>query len=241
MRAPRHIGIIMDGNGRWAQARKHNRLFGHVRGTQTAKKIIEGCAHRGIKNLTLFTFSTENWLRPKSEVDFILKLLFHRLNHERANLIKQNIQFRCIGNVQQLPAHVCDVVYQTTRETNHCTGMTLTFALNYGGRQEIVDATKDIAMLVNEGKMRPEEVTNEVFAAHLESSFLPDPDLIIRTSGESRLSNFFLWAVAYSELFITDKMWPDFDLTDLDTAIQEFGKRERRFGKTSEQLQISTL
>lgn len=226
----------MDGNGRWAQAHGHNRLFGHVRGARVAKSIIEGCASKGIEHLTLFTFSTENWLRPTDEVNLLMKLLFRRLNRERATLIKNNIKFRCIGNIDRLPEYVRDTVLKVIRDTDHCTGMTLTFALSYGGRQEISGAARSLATLVKDGKLDPKDITNEVFAAHLESSFLPDPDLIIRTSGESRLSNFFLWSAAYSELLIVEKMWPDFSMADLDAAIQEFGGRERRFGKTSGQV-----
>jgi len=238
VKKPKHIGIIMDGNGRWAQARKHKRLFGHVRGAQVAKTIIEGCSRREIKHLTLFAFSTENWFRLKDEVNFLMKLLSHHLNREQESLIKNNIQFRCIGHIEQLPEHVYNTVLHTIQETSHCTGMILTFALSYGGRQEIVDATRSIATLVHEGKIKPEDITNDVFSAHLESSFLPNPDLIIRTSGEFRLSNFYLWSAAYSELLIIEKMWPDFSLVDLDAAIQEFGERERRFGKINEQLHI---
>lgn len=236
MSTPNHIGIIMDGNGRWAQAHGHNRLFGHVRGARVAKSIIEGCADRGVKYLTLFAFSTENWLRPTEEVNLLMRLLFLRLNRERNNLIRNNIKFRCVGNIARLPNSVRETVLRTIRETDHCTGMTLTFALSYGGRQEITEAAKGLARLTKEGKLDPEKITTEMFSSHLESSFLPDPDLIIRTSGESRLSNFFLWSAAYSELLIVEKMWPDFNLRDLDSAILEFGGRERRFGKTSAQV-----
>lgn len=226
----------MDGNGRWAEALGHNRLFGHVRGARVAKNIIEGCAARGIKFLTLFAFSTENWLRPSEEVSLLMRLLFLRLNRERSNLIRNNIKFRCIGNLERLPLEVRNTVLKTVRETDHCTGMTLTFALSYGGRQEITGAVRDIAQLVKSGRLDPDEITTEMVAGHMESAFLPDPDLIIRTSGESRLSNFFLWSAAYSELLIVEKMWPAFTLTDLDAAIQEYDGRERRFGRTSAQL-----
>lgn len=233
---PTHIAIIMDGNGRWANAHGHHRFFGHVRGARVAKSIIEACSFRQVKFLTLFAFSSENWLRPKDEVNLLMKLLFSRLNRERAGLVRNNIKFKCIGDLERLPAKVKEAVNQTISATDHCTGMTLIFALSYGGRQEIAGAAKKIAFLVGSGQLRPEDVNEELFHSQLESSEIPDPDLIIRTSGESRLSNFYLWQSAYSELMVFPKMWPEFTRNDLDLAIESFNLKERRFGKTSEQL-----
>lgn len=236
MNSPKHIAIIMDGNGRWAEAHGHHRFFGHIRGARVAKSMIEACAERKIEFLTLFAFSTENWSRPKSEVNLLMKLLRSRLNRERAQLIKNNIRFRCIGDIGRLPHPVRETVNETIDKTNHCTGMTLIFALSYGGRQEISSAAQKIARLVQDGQLQPQDITEELFATHLESSFFPDPDIIIRTSGECRVSNFFLWQAAYSELMIVPKMWPEFTAEDLDLAITNFASRERRFGKTSAQL-----
>jgi undecaprenyl diphosphate synthase len=235
---PAHLAIIMDGNGRWARSRGHNRFFGHVRGAKVAKKVIEECRRLGVKNLTLFTFSSENWERPPAEVAFLMKLLTRRLRRERPSLIKNNIRFRCIGDFSKLPDSVRAEVDKTVEETKNCTGMNLVFALSYGGRQEIVAAARDLAQQVASGKIKAEDIDEELFARGLSSSFLPDPDLIIRTSGESRLSNFYLWQSAYSELFISPKMWPEFDESDLKEAMACFNTKERRFGKTSDQVRV---
>ena len=236
MNLPKHLAIIMDGNGRWAKARGQNRTFGHIRGAVVAKKIIEEAARIGLPHLTLFTFSTENWLRPETEVSFLMSLLFRRLRKERQSLIKNNIQFHCIGDMSRLPAQVLFEVEETIRATADCTGMKLIFALSYGGRQELTQAAKLLAQQVKDGLLDPEDIDDATLNGALESSWLPHPDLIVRTSGESRLSNFFLWQAAYSEIYFTDKLWPEFSAADLHDALLFFSSRERRFGKTSEQV-----
>lgn len=242
MSLPKHIAIIMDGNGRWAQRRGHARIFGHARGAKVAKSIIESCAAKGVKYLTLFAFSTENWFRPQNEVLFLMKLLKKQLAHERQSLIDNNIKFQSIGQLERLPQFVREEVLETIDATCKCTGMTLTFALSFGGRQEITDAAKKIAEQVLKGEIKLENINEETFHSHLESSFAPEPDLIVRTSGESRLSNFLLWSSAYSEIFIHEKMWPEFTDEDLDDILLEYMKRNRRFGKTQDQnLLLSNL
>ena len=236
MKLPKHVAIIMDGNGRWAKARGHNRFFGHIRGASRAKMIIEESARLGLDSLTLFTFSTENWKRPQDEVSFLMLLLKKRLKRETRNLVQNNIRFDCIGDVSQLPMSVLEQVNETKRLTKNNTGMKLTFALNYGGRQEILDAVQGLAQKVKNAEMSPEDISEDSISSSLQSSYLPDPDLIIRTSGESRLSNFFLWQAAYSEFYVTPVFWPDFTTDDLHKALEDFQKTERRFGKTSEQL-----
>lgn len=226
----------MDGNGRWAKKRHRPRVFGHVRGATVARKIIEESAKIGIENLTLFAFSTENWLRPSTEVSFLMNLLSRHLSRETTKLIRNNIQFHCIGDIHRLPNTVRDQVLLTIEKTQHCTGMKLTFALSYGGRQELTQAIRLLAYKVKNGDIHPQDITQELIAAHLESSFLPDPDLIIRTSGESRISNFFLWQAAYSELIFTDKPWPEFNEQDLLSILADFAKKERRFGRISDQI-----
>lgn len=226
----------MDGNGRWAKARGHNRLFGHVRGAKVAKSIIEECARRKLECLTLFTFSTENWNRPRDEVRFLMHLLARRLRKEKASLLDNNIRFSVIGDLSRLPGYVQEIVMQTVADTSHCTGMRLIFALSYGGRQDLVSATKKVAAAVKAGHLDVDQINEDVVRQFLETRQVPDPDLIIRTSGESRLSNFYLWQAAYSEIYITEKLWPDFTLADLSIAVQHFGTKERRFGLTSDQL-----
>lgn len=236
MKLPKHLAIIMDGNGRWAQARGHHRIFGHVRGASVARMVIEECARRGVANLTLFTFSTENWFRPTDEVTFLMRLLARRLQKELSTLLKNNIRFRCIGDMSRLPSLVRERVEETIRLTSKCTGMNLTFALSYGGRQEIVRAAQALAAEAAAGSLSPESIDELTLASRLESSFLPDPDLIIRTSGEHRLSNFFLWQAAYAEFFVLDRPWPEFDAAELDRAFQFFDSRQRRYGRTQEQV-----
>ncbi len=236
MKLPKHVAIIMDGNGRWAKARGHSRFFGHIRGASKAKKIIEEGARLGLDSLTLFTFSTENWKRPQDEIRFLMLLLKKRLKRETRNLIKNNIRFDCIGDISRLPVSVLEQVQETRMLTKDNTGMKLTFALNYGGRQEIVNAVKNLAEKVKNAKLSPDDITEESLSDALQSSYLQDPDLIIRTSGESRLSNFFLWQAAYSEFYVTPVYWPDFTTENLHQALKSFQKTERRFGKTSEQL-----
>lgn len=238
----------MDGNGRWAQDRKKPRSYGHLRGARTAKDTIEACAELKIERLTLYAFSTENWLRPKDEVGFLMSLLARHLRKERENLIKNNIRFETIGCLKQLPTEAVNEVELTKAATAHCSGMTLTFALSYGGRQDIVRAAQRASELALLGKLKPEQITEEVFEELLDTRFektytkgssgYADPDLLIRTSGESRLSNFMLWQCAYSEIYIEDIHWPDFKRDRLLEALAWFQTRERRFGKTS--LQVTT-
>lgn len=227
----------MDGNGRWAELRGHSRVFGHVRGAKVAKSIIEESVRMGIKSLTLFTFSTENWQRPEFEISFLMRLLKKYLVREQKVLMQQNIRFRCIGDVSRLPTAALQEVQNTIQLTKNNSGMDLVFALSYGGRQEIVAACKQLSQKCIEGKITPEQIDENVFSSELESSFLHDPDLIIRTSGESRISNFFLWQSAYSEICFLNTLWPDFTAEDFNRSLKYYSSRERRFGKTS--LQIS--
>lgn len=231
MHAPEHIAIIMDGNGRWAQAKGRNRTAGHLKGARVAKKIISECARIGIPNLTLYAFSSENWFRPFQEISFLMNLLGRHLRRERLTLIEQNIRFQTLGEIHRLPVEVQDELQKTIEVTSKNTGMNLTFALSYGSRQEIVFALRNIVTDIQAGKLNTNQIDQDLVSTYLESSFLPDPDFIIRTSGESRLSNFMLWQAAYSELYITPTLWPDFTEDDLHLALQSFSKRERRFGR----------
>ncbi len=237
---PKHVAIIMDGNGRWAELRRRNRTFGHLRGARIAREIIEAASKRGLKELTLYTFSSENWLRPLEEVSFLMALLSRHLKRERATLIKNQIQFRAIGELDRLPASVRAEVEETVRATASCTGMKLTFALSYGGRQEILNAAKKMAVAAVSGEFDPSTITdeqlNEKFQSGLLTNGMTDPDLVIRTSGETRLSNFFLWQCAYSEIYFTQTLWPDYGEEELEKALHWYGSRERRFGRTSAQI-----
>lgn len=233
---PQHLAIIMDGNGRWAKARGYQRTYGHLRGARVAKNIIELCAERGVKFLTLYAFSSENWMRPFSEVTFLMQLLARHLRRERATLMQNNIRFQTIGDTSKLPDIVQAEIAKTIEETSANTGMTLIFALSYGSHQEITNAVKAICADVTSGTLDPSTITPELLASRLETSHLPNPDLIIRTSGEYRLSNFMLWQAAYSELYIADCVWPNFNREELEKAFEAYARRERRFGRTSEQL-----
>lgn len=236
MALPQHIAIIMDGNGRWAKQRGRPRNFGHIKGAKVARQIITACAERGIKYLTLYAFSTENWLRPREEVSFLMMLLERNIRKERATLIKNNIQFRVIGEINELPPGVRKEVLTSQEVTAQNKGMVLTFAVNYGGRKEIADAVKKIAHEIKNGNLAPEQINEDVITKNLDSAYFPDPDLVIRTSGEFRISNFLLWQSAYSEFYILEKSWPEFDAIELDRSLEAFSRRERRFGKTSQQL-----
>lgn len=231
----------MDGNGRWAKARHHHRIFGHLRGAKVAKNVIDECVALGIQNLTLFAFSTENWFRPAEEVSFLMHLLSRQLKREGRKLVEKNVRFQCIGQLDRLPASVRKVVDSVIEETSQNTGMNLTFALSYGGRQEITEMAREIARQVAQGNLEEKEVDEALVAGLLPSSFLPDPDLIIRTSGESRLSNFFLWQSAYSEIAFEKKAWPDFTGADLIRILSAYSLRERRFGRTPDQVRIDQL
>lgn len=235
-----HLAIIMDGNGRWAQARGHNRFFGHVRGAKVARQIIEAAVERKIPYLTLYTFSAENWQRPEKEVNFLMRLLRRYLNRELQTLMDNNIRFRVVGELDKLPTEARNIVQETIDTTKDNTGMTLVFALSYGSRQEIRTATQKIARQVKAGHIDVADIDEDMISACLESAFMPDPDLLIRTSGESRLSNFLLWQAAYCELLITDTLWPDFTVTELDEALTIFSGRKRRFGRIPEGIDVTT-
>ncbi len=236
-----HLAIIMDGNGRWANSRGLDRAFGHVRGAQVAKKMIESAAARKIKFLTLYAFSTENWFRPLAEVNFLMRLLARHLKKERRSLIKNNIRFETIGDLTKLPPLVQTEVQETVTATSGCTGMKLVFALSYGGRQELTHAFKSLAQQIKNGEVRVEDISEKLIQEHLFTNDLPDPDLIIRTSGESRLSNFLLWQSAYSELYFTPTLWPDFKEKDLQLAFDFYASRERRFGKIAATCETKPL
>jgi len=229
MRLPRHIAVIMDGNGRWAQKRHLPRIAGHRSGTQSARTTIETCARLKIEALTLYAFSVENWRRPKTEIDFLMALLREYLRKEMPLLQKNNIRMRFLGRIDELPAGVQNDARDAMEKTAGNKGMVLCVALNYGGRAEIVDAMNAILSERN-GHGTPNKVTEEQLSRHLYTEGLPDPDLLIRTSGEMRVSNFLLWQIAYAEIFVTETLWPDFNRARLLEALLEFQKRERRYG-----------
>ena len=220
-----HLAIIMDGNGRWANQKNQQRVFGHEKGAQTAKKIINNCVKRGIPHLTLYTFSKENWSRPKHEVDTLMILLSKMLKNETENMLRNNIRFNIVGKIGDLPVKTRDWVSSTLEKTKNNTGLVLTLALSYGGRQEIVDAVN--SLIKSEVKI----INEEILKNHLYCPEMPDPDMIIRTGGEYRLSNFLLWQSAYAEIYICNKNWPDFDENELDKALKEYDNRNRTFGK----------
>lgn len=224
----------MDGNGRWAKQRGHERSFGHQAGAETVHIIAEEAARLGIKYLTLYTFSTENWNRPSEEVAALMSLLFESIEEE--TFMKNNISFRIIGDIAKLPANVQERLQACVEHTSANTGMCLVLALSYSARWEITEATRQIARLIKDGTLQPELIDSELISQHLATNFMPDPDLLIRTGGEIRLSNYLLWQCAYSELYFCDTYWPDFHVEELRKAICDYQKRERRFGKTSEQI-----
>lgn len=233
-RIPRHIAIIMDGNGRWAKQRGQARTLGHQAGAETVHVIAEEAAKLGVEFLTLYTFSTENWNRPANEVAALMALLMDSIEEE--TFMKNNIRFRIIGDVKKLPADVLNRLEQCVQKTSSNTGMVLVLALSYSARWELTEAARQIAAEVEKGRLTAEEVDDQTVASHLCTNFMPDPDLLIRTGGEIRLSNYLLWQCAYSELYFCDTFWPDFKEEELRKAICDYQKRERRFGKTSEQL-----
>ena len=220
-----HLAIIMDGNGRWANQINKPRVFGHEKGAQTAKKIINECVKRGIPYLTLYTFSKENWSRPEKEIDALMALLSTMLKSEIENMLRNNIRFNIVGKLEDLPEKTREWVLSTIEKTKNNTGLVLTLALSYGGRQEIVDALN--MMIKSEVKI----INEEILKNHLYCPEMPDPDMIIRTGGEYRLSNFLLWQSAYSEIYVCDKNWPDFDESELDKALKDYEQRNRTFGK----------
>ena len=233
---PKHIAIIMDGNGRWAKQKGMLRAFGHENGTKSVKTAVETCAMLGVNNLTLYAFSTENWNRPKLEVQTLMKLLVSSLKKEIETLQKNNIKLTAIGNLQTLPKEVYKELFDVIDATKHNNRMTLTLALSYGSREELPNTVKEISIKVKNNIISPEKIDESIINEHLYTRNLPDVDLLIRTSGEKRISNFLLWQIAYAELYFTSTLWPDFTKQHLYEAIIEYQKRERRFGKTSEQL-----
>lgn len=235
---PVHIAIIMDGNGRWAQKQGLNRVYGHKKGVDTVKKMVEASGEIGLKYLTLYTFSIENWNRPKAEIDALMGLMMDAIVRETDDLMRQNVRVLAIGNMNDLPENVRQKLDGLIRETALNTGVTLVLALSYGARWEIREAVRRIAEDYKNGKLTGiESLSDEDFASYLTTHGIPDPDLLIRTSGECRLSNFLLWQCAYTEFYFIDKFWPDFEKDDLYLAIRNFQKRERRFGMTGEQIQ----
>jgi undecaprenyl diphosphate synthase len=233
---PRHIAVIMDGNGRWAQGRGLPRAKGHEAGAESVREIVRECRERGVEALTLYSFSTENWSRPPEEVSALMSLLKRYVLSERRELLDQGIRIRVIGQLQRLPLLVRTPLKALCRESSGNTGMTLNLALSYGGRADIVEAVKQVARQVQAGKLAPEQIVENTIEAHLSTAGLPDPDLMIRTSGELRISNFLLWQLAYAELYVTDIHWPDFRAAALDEAISVYNQRTRRFGKTDAQI-----
>ncbi len=233
---PRHIAIIMDGNGRWAKKLGMARTFGHENGAKAVRQVVEGCAELGVENLTLYAFSTENWNRPKLEVQTLMRLLISSLKKEIKTLHKNNIKLCTIGNTDSLPSKVYKELADVIEKTKLNTRMTLTIALSYGSREELISTVKEISIKVKNNIISPELIDESIINEHLYTRNLPDVDLLIRTSGEQRISNFLLWQIAYAELYFTNTLWPDFSKEDLYGAIIEYQKRERRFGKTSEQI-----
>ena len=232
---PTHIAIIMDGNGRWAQQKSMPRIEGHREGAKAVRRTVEACRELGIRNLTLYAFSAENWGRPQEEVQGLMDLLKDYLKSELQEMLENNIRLMAIGSLERLPVDVQEILYKDMEMTRECDRMTLTLALSYSGREEILKAVNSIASEVARGNHSKIPVTSEQFSQYLSTHFLPDPDLLIRTSGEIRISNFFLWQLAYSEIYFTRKCWPDFQKSDLVEAIQAYQKRQRRFGLTAEQ------
>ena len=237
---PNHLAIIMDGNGRWAKQQGKPRAFGHEAGFKAVREIVEACAKRQIPFLTLYAFSTENWLRPKKEVDILMRILLSALKSELATMLRHNIRLRTVGGISTLPAIILDELDRVVEQTASNTGMVLTLALSYGGREEIVAMTRKLAEKVKNGLIHPDHIDASVVNEHLYTADLPDVDLLIRTSGERRISNFLLWQSAYAELYFTERFWPDFKEEHLVEALMDYQNRERRFGKTSEQLEKTT-
>ncbi|MBI4718782.1 MAG: isoprenyl transferase [Planctomycetes bacterium] len=227
---PRHIAIIMDGNGRWAKARGRPRIRGHEEGAKTVRRVVTRCARLGIEALTLFSFSTENWKRPRDEVDFLMDLYVRYLVGERPTIMNNNVRFLHVGRREGLPDSVLTEMDRIVHLSRGNSGLKLCLALNYGSRDEIVDAVRDIARRVRDGVLSPERIDQRLFSDCLYTAGLPDPDLLIRTANERRVSNFLLWQISYAEIYVCQALWPDFDDAELDAAIRDFAARERRFG-----------
>ncbi len=237
---PRHLAIIMDGNGRWAEKRSLDRIAGHQQGAEAVRRVVRECRRIGIPCLTLFAFSSENWSRPRDEVDALMALLKDFLFSELREMIEHSIRLQAIGDLQRLPKEVAGVLNEVIKLTASGSEMTLTLALSYGGRDDILQAIRRLMILSREGNLSPEEVNETLFARYLWTGSLPEPDLLIRTSGEFRISNFFLWQLAYTEIFVTSTLWPDFSSEELMQALLDYQGRERRFGLTSEQIKSGT-
>lgn len=235
-RVPKHIAIIMDGNGRWAKQQGQMRTFGHQEGVKAVKDVIEGAAEAGVKFVTLYTFSTENWKRPQYEVEALMELLVDSIHKETGTLLEKGIKLLAIGDLDALPQNCKDQLKETLDSTAGCDKMTIVLALSYSARWEILNATKKIAEKIKSGELNVEDISEEVFNNALCTANIPDPELLIRTSGELRISNYLLWQIAYSELYFSPKLWPDFTREDLYEAIIDYQQRERRFGFISEQL-----
>lgn len=233
---PRHIAIIMDGNGRWAAQFGNERTFGHEHGVDAVRSVVEGAGEIGVEYLTLYAFSTENWSRPKDEVDALMGLFVQAISEETDELLKSNVRLRAIGDISSLPQNVQEKFLWSIEKLSSCTGLTLVIAISYSSRWEIIEAVKKVAEDVKIGIIDSSDIDNNMFERYLNTYQMPDPELLIRTSGEVRISNFLLWQIAYSELYFTSKLWPDFRKEDLFEAICEYQNRERRFGKTSQQL-----
>jgi undecaprenyl diphosphate synthase len=233
---PKHVAIIMDGNGRWAKNKGEHRMFGHQHGVKSVRDCTEAAAELGIKFLTLYAFSTENWSRPKEEVDALMELLVHTILAETPTLNKNNVRLLAIGNLKSLPGKCFEQLQEAMAETAQNSGLTLVLALSYSSKWEIVEAVKNIAQEVKDGHLTTDQINDLTLDQHLTTKEIPHPELLIRTSGEHRISNFLLWQIAYAELYFTETLWPDFDRTAFFEAIVDYQTRERRFGKTSEQL-----
>ncbi|MDI7260265.1 MAG: isoprenyl transferase [Thermodesulfobacteriota bacterium] len=235
-RIPHHIAIIMDGNGRWAKKKNLSRISGHIKGVDAVREVVTACRELGIKVLTLYAFSVENWRRPREEVEALMRLLKEYLAKECEEMVQNNIRLSIIGKVEDLPSDVHTTLEKTIKRTENCGGMILNLALSYGGRAEILHAVQGILSDLRKGKIKEEDIDQQFFAKYLWTWGLPDPDLLIRTSGEFRISNFLLYQIAYTELYVTETLWPDFNREELLKAIADYQSRERRFGLTSEQI-----
>lgn len=236
---PAHVAIIMDGNGRWAQQRGLDRSAGHVRGVDTVREITEIASEAGVRYLTLYAFSTENWNRPKQEVDILMNLIATAIERETPDLIKNNVRLALIGDTSRMPVDAVERLQKCIDDTKGGTGLTLCLAISYSSRWELTDAARRIATEVKAGRLQPEDITAETIQQNLATGFMPDPDLLIRTGGDLRVSNFLLWQIAYSEIYVTDTFWPDFNKKQFCEAISHFQRRERRFGMTGEQVRKS--
>ncbi len=236
-RIPTHVAVIMDGNGRWAKARGLDRSAGHVEGVTSVRRITEEASDLGVKYLTLYTFSTENWNRPKEEVDALMELIAVAILRETPDLIKNNVSLRLIGDIDRMPENARRNLNHCMNETAHCTGMKMVLALSYSARWDLVNATRRIAQKAADGVIEIDKIDDSTISLHLSTASIPDPDLLIRTGGDQRISNFLLWELAYTEIYITNKYWPDFTKDDFDEAIAIYQQRQRRFGRTGDQVE----